>query len=76
MLNGKVTDSKYAYQRIAYVKPVENHYENKGEQPYIKYECPVCELLNNKHQVAFGTDNCPLCNVNLLWEEPINDTEQ
>lgn len=75
MLNGKVTDAEYAYQRIAYVRPVEHHYGNGGEQPYIKYGCPVCELLNNKHQVTFGSDNCPLCNVNLLWEEPINSNE-
>ncbi|MNS99304.1 hypothetical protein D3C72_1337030 [compost metagenome] len=75
MLEGKVMDSRYAYQRITYVKPIEHHYENEGESPYIKYGCPVCELLNNKHQVTFGSDNCPLCNVNLLWEEPVNKEE-
>jgi hypothetical protein len=72
MLNGKVTEAKYTYQRITYVKPTENHYEKVGEKPYIKYGCPVCEILNNKHQVTFGADNCPLCNVNLLWDEQIN----
>lgn len=69
MIKGKVTEAKYAYQRKTYVKPREHHYENKGEKPYIKYGCPVCDLLGNKHQVSFGESNCPQCNVNLLWEE-------
>lgn len=69
MLKGKVTESEYSFQRITYVKPTENHYENVGENPYIKYSCPVCELLGNKNQVPIGISNCSLCNVNLLWEE-------
>lgn len=68
MLNGKVTNAIYAYQRTAFVKPTETHYGDVGELPYIKYGCPVCELLGNKHQVTIGDRNCPLCNVNLLWE--------
>lgn len=76
MLNGKVTEAKYAYQRKTYVKPTPHHYENKGEKPYIKYGCPVCELLNNKHQLTLGSANCTLCNVNLLWDEPINENEE
>ncbi|MEK4983642.1 AbrB/MazE/SpoVT family DNA-binding domain-containing protein [Bacillus sp. FSL K6-6540] len=64
---GKVMDSEYAYQRSAFVRPIEHHYDN-GEASYIKYGCPVCEILGNVHQVLVGTSNCPLCNVNLLWE--------
>lgn len=72
MLMGKVIEAKYAYQRITYVKPMENHYEDVGEKPYIKYNCPVCESLGNKHSLSTGISNCPLCNVNLLWEEQEN----
>lgn len=69
-MEGKVTEARLSYQRITYVKPTEHHYESAGEKPYIKYGCPVCELLDNKHQVTFGASNCSLCNVNLLWQEP------
>ncbi|MNW62893.1 hypothetical protein D3C74_410500 [compost metagenome] len=76
MLNGKVTDAEFAYQRITYVRPTEHYYGKGGEQSYVKYGCPVCELLGNKHQVTFGSDNCPLCNVNLLWEQDYSTTER
>lgn len=69
MLKGKIAESEYSYQKIAYVEPTENHYEGAGEKPYIKYSCPVCELLGNKHQLSFGTSNCSLCNVNLTWKD-------
>jgi rubrerythrin len=36
---------------------------------YIKYFCPVCEAVGNKHQLIRNEENCPLCNVNLLWDE-------
>lgn len=68
MINGKVKDADYVYQRKTFVKPVEHHYEAPGEKPYIKYSCPVCDALGNKHQVAPCQSNCPLCNVNLWWE--------
>lgn len=72
MLKGKVTEAEVSYKRITYVKPTENHYGKVAEKPYIKYGCPVCDLLGNKHQVPIGASNCPLCNVNLVWEEQEN----
>lgn len=68
VIEGKVTEAKHVYQRITYVKPIEYHYEDEGDEPYIKYGCPVCKLLGNTHQIAKGKENCPLCNVNLLWD--------
>lgn len=65
---GKVTAANYAYQRAAYVRPIEHHYASEGEAAYVKYGCPVCEMLGNIHQVAAGESNCPSCNVNLYWE--------
>ena len=67
-ISGKVTEAEHTYQRITYINPTEHHYEDSGEVPYIKYGCPVCESLGNIHQVTHGDKNCPLCGVNLSWE--------
>lgn len=66
-INGKIIKAECAYQRIIYINPVEHHYEDPGEKPYIKYGCPVCEAVGNLHQVTPGEENCPLCGVNLSW---------
>lgn len=66
-IKGKVDTADMIHKRITYVKPVAHHYEEVGEKPYIKYSCPVCDALNNKHQVIPGEQNCPLCKVNLDW---------
>lgn len=67
-IQGEVKEAEHCYQRIAHVRPTERHYEEPGEEPYIKYGCPVCEALGNIHQVTPGEKNCPLCSVNLSWE--------
>lgn len=54
------------YKKITRVKPLAHYYMPNGT--YIKYSCPVCEALGNKHQVYRGEENCPLCNVNLVWD--------
>ena len=75
-IHGVVTDSPYIHKCKAYVIPVAHHYEEAGEEPYIKYSCPVCDSLNNKHQVHSWQQNCPLCNVNLFWESnQVNNNE-
>lgn len=68
-IEGKVTEADFAHNRYTYVRPIAHHYENEGELPYIKYGCPVCESLGNKHQLTHGEDKCPLCNVNLIWKK-------
>lgn len=68
-INGRVTEAEYTYQRIVYVRPMERHYEEPGETPYIKYGCPVCEALGNPHQIISNQAYCSLCNVNLNWEK-------
>lgn len=67
-IEGVVCASEYAYRRFTRIKPAERHYEEPGEKPYIKYSCPVCETVGNLHQVTPGEGNCPLCGVNLSWE--------
>lgn len=76
MIEGKFKKSKHVYKRITKVKPVEHHYENPNEKPYIKYGCPVCESLGNRFSFPQGINNCPLCNVNLLWDESEFDEEE
>jgi len=68
-IKGFVTDENLVCNRKTYVYPIEHHYENEDEKPYIKYSCPVCESLGNKFSMTYGTSNCPLCNVNLLWDQ-------
>lgn len=66
-IDGKIAEAEYAYQKTSYVYPVEHHYEEPGEEPYVKYSCPVCEAIGNLHQVTPGEKNCSLCGVNLDW---------
>ena len=67
-IDGKVDEVEVSYKRITRIRPVAHHYENEGEEEYIKWGCPICEYFNNRHSFAEGTENCPLCNVNLLWD--------
>lgn len=62
---GTVTEGEFAYQRITKIYPVEHDY---GDE-YKKYSCPICDALNNKHQVAKGESNCSQCGVNLSWDK-------
>lgn len=67
-IDGVVKDAGAAYMRTTSVKPIEHHYEEPGEEPYIKYSCPVCEAVGNIHQVTPGEEKCRLCGVNLIWQ--------
>lgn len=64
VINGKVTNAEHAYQRITYVHPTKHHYEEPGEEPYIKYSCPVCEAVGNRLSITQEEKTCPLCGVN------------
>ena len=67
-IEGVVSESETMHRRFVRVKPIEHHYEEPGEEPYIKYGCPVCEAIGNRHSVTQGEKTCPLCGVNLSWE--------
>lgn len=76
-MNGVIYDAKVAHKRKVKVNPIAHHYEKPGEQPYIKYNCPVCDAVGNKHiSVPHGTSHCPLCGVALNWDRKpeIGDT--
>ena len=68
-LDGKAVKAKYVHKNKTYIKPVEHHYEGPGEPPYIKYGCPICESLGHRFSFPNKTSNCPICNVNLSWNE-------
>ncbi len=65
---GYVTDAKYICQKITYMRPIRHDYSDVENPNYYKYSCPVCDMLGNNHQVSKEDTNCPLCNVNLLWD--------
>ena len=41
----KLHPSKTVYKQKVKLRPNEHHYENEGEEPYIKYCCQLCEQL-------------------------------
>lgn len=68
-MNAIILNAPTAHKRKVTVTPLEKHYEEPGEQPYIKYNCPVCTAVGNADiSIAKGVTNCPLCGVNLNWD--------
>lgn len=71
MITGVIKDEKKAYKRLVSVNPVAHHYEEKGDLPYIKFGCPVCEAVGNRVQVTPRLGSCMLCGVSLNWNRTI-----
>lgn len=69
-MNGVIINANHVHARRAAVNPIARHYEEKGERPYIKWSCPVCEAIGN-HRVSIpeGIPECPLCGVHLNWNQ-------
>jgi len=44
----KIFPAKVVYKQKVKLKPNEHHYENEGEEPYIKYSCQICEQLSER----------------------------
>ena len=54
----KVFPAKYVHRQKVKVKPIEHHYEESGEEAYIKYSCPICEqIAKNVEGFSFENDN-------------------
>lgn len=51
------------------IKPLEKHYEDPGEPEYIKWCCPICEIIGNRHQIGKFDEKCTLCGINLDWSK-------
>ena len=74
--------AKIVYKQKVSLRPVEHHYENEGEEEYIKYGCQLCESIaksypnklmdKDKQFVRFsfpkGTKRCPCCGVYINWD--------
>ena len=54
----KLFPAKAAHKQRVKIRPIEHHYENEGDPPYIKYGCPICE------QLAIKTRGKPLFDEN------------
>lgn len=78
----QVTGAEFVFQQRVAVKPIARHYEKPGEAPYIKWGCPICDGLVSKYahyeevftkfspfSFAEGTSNCPVCGINLEWDD-------
>lgn len=77
----KIYPAKAVHKQKVKLRPNEHHYENEGEEPYIKYSCQICEQLaaqvkgfcfdddGNFLRFSFpkGTERCPCCGVNIDW---------
>lgn len=76
-----VKGAKIVSKQKVSLRPVEHHYENKGEDKYIKYGCQLCEELAKAYpnklmdkdekfiRFSFpkGTKQCPVCGVYIDW---------
>ena len=74
----KVVPSKLMYKQKVKLRPIEHHYESKGEEPYIKYSCQLCEQIaehlkdftfDEKGYVTFEGDEERLKFNNFLFAE-------
>ena len=54
----KIFPAPRVYKQRVKLRPNEHHYENEGEEPYIKYTCQICEqLAENVKGFPLHTDN-------------------
>ena len=44
----KIFPAEAVHKQKVKLRPNEHHYENDGEEPYIKYSCQICEQLAEK----------------------------
>lgn len=66
VIEGNIEEAEFQHQRTSKIKPLVIYY---SVQPrYVKYKCPVCSAIGNNFQLPKGSENCPLCNVNLTWD--------
>lgn len=51
------------YKHEVRLYPKVRHYENG----VVKYTCPVCDAVEDRHQLGYMESKCPICGVNLIW---------
>jgi hypothetical protein len=67
VIEGTIAKSKVQYKKTTKIKPLVIHYSIAPRS--VKYVCPVCKAIGNENQLSHGVNNCPLCNVNLIWDD-------
>lgn len=79
----KVSPARLVHQQRVGIESIAHHYENEGEPEYIKYSCPICEMISEKYvneqddeneqfkrfSFAKGTPQCPCCGINFEWPD-------
>lgn len=68
IIDGEFEETEKSYMNKVAIYPTEHHYEDVGEPEYVKYGCPICELLGARHSFPKSTQSCPICGVNLVWK--------
>lgn len=54
--------NKVSTQRVS-LRPVEHHYENEGEEEYIKYGCQLCEDIAQSYPNDLMDKRQTICSV-------------
>lgn len=55
------------YKHIVQIYPKIRKYEGG----VVKYTCPVCDEIGDKHQVHPSDLRCPNCGVNFVWFDEV-----
>lgn len=50
----KLFPAKLVHKQKVKLRPIEHHYENEGEEPYIKYSCQICEQLAEEYNKVYS----------------------
>ena len=54
----KLFPGKHVHRQKVKLRPIEHHYEEEGEEPYVKYSCQLCEqLADNVKGFHFEDEN-------------------
>ena len=78
----KPLPATHVHKQKVKLRPNEHHYENDGEEPYIKYTCRLCDqLVENlngmldiddvkfsRFSIPEGIEQCPCCGINIDWD--------
>lgn len=53
----KIYGAKSVHKQKVKLRPNEHHYEEEGQEPYIKYSCQLCEQLAKEYNSVYSHSN-------------------